>query len=66
MRALLYILSFLIWLVGIIVGIVIYTRGDPESKHVGMTCLILGILGVVLGWGLAALLYVLVLGFGGA
>ncbi len=48
-KFLLYALSLLIPLAGIIIGIVFTTRPDPESKGLGKTCLILGIASIVLG-----------------
>jgi bacteriorhodopsin len=47
-RWILYILSFLIWLVGLIAGIVLMTKDDEESKQVGKNCLISMIIGLVL------------------
>jgi hypothetical protein len=46
-------------LAGLIIGVIFISRPDPESKSLGQTCLILGIisfvlsccLGVVLGFG---------------
>jgi hypothetical protein len=51
MRALVYILSFLIPLAGIIIGIVFYVKPDPEMKRVGKNCIIIAI--VV--WAIAAI-----------
>jgi hypothetical protein len=65
MRVLFYILSLMIPLVGFIIGAICYTRPDPESKHVGKICIILAIVGILITVGLAAVLYVMVLGFGG-
>jgi hypothetical protein len=42
-KALFYILSILIPIVGIILGIVWMNDQDPEKKAVGKTCLIIGI-----------------------
>jgi FlaG/FlaF family flagellin (archaellin) len=64
MKILLYVVSFLIPLAGFIIGIIFYTRPDQQSKHVGKVCIIIGIIAMVLNVGLAALLYVMVLGFG--
>lgn len=63
-KVLLYLVSFLIPVAGIIIGIIFMTRPDPEEKQVGKICLILGILSILLSVGLAAVLYVMVLGFG--
>jgi len=48
LKIFLYLISFSIPIVGIIVGIVFMSRGDPESRSLGRTCLILGIISVVL------------------
>ena len=49
MKILFYILSFLIFIVGIIIGVIYYTKPDPESKHVGKMCIILAVVGVLVG-----------------
>lgn len=54
MKILFYILSFLIFIVGIIIGVIYYTKSDPESKHVGKMCIILAIVGVLI-WVLCAI-----------
>ncbi len=46
MKILLYLLSFLIPIVGFIIGAIYYTK--PETKEVGKMCIILGILSIVL------------------
>jgi len=46
-KILFYILSFLIFIVGLIIGLVYYTKDDPESKEVGKMCLILAAVGVL-------------------
>jgi CHASE2 domain-containing sensor protein len=43
-----YILSFIIWPVGIILGILYMRKPDPDCKAFGKMCLILGIVAVVL------------------
>ena len=48
MKFILYIASFFIPLVGIIAAIIFMSRKDPESKRLGQTCLILGIISFVL------------------
>jgi hypothetical protein len=53
MKALLYILSFMIPLAGVIIGIVFISRPDPESKSMGNIALILGIVSFVLNCCLA-------------
>lgn len=48
-KILLYIVSFIIPIVGIILGIVwMNAKGEPEKNSVGKTCLILGIIAFVL------------------
>jgi hypothetical protein len=49
MKILFYILSFLIPIVGIIIGVVYYSKADPESKHVGKMCIILAVVGILIG-----------------
>lgn len=65
MRALLYILSVMIPLAGFIIGAIYCTKPERVYRHVGKICLILGVVGILLSVVLAALLYVMVLGFGG-
>ncbi len=62
-RVLLYLVSFLVPVVGIILGIVFMVRADPEYKRMGKICLILGVVAIVVEIGLAVVLYVMVLGF---
>ncbi|MGG1676935.1 hypothetical protein ACIFOT_14445 [Neobacillus sp. NRS-1170] len=50
LKALLYIVSFFIPVVGIIIGIVWMTDHDPEKKSVGKTCIILGLIMIVLSF----------------
>jgi hypothetical protein len=64
-RILLYIMSLLIPIAGFIVGAIYYTKPEPEYKHVGKMCIIFGIVSIIVTFGLAALLYAMVLGFGG-
>ncbi len=47
-KILLYIVSFLIPIVGFIVGIIYYTKPEPELKQFGKMCLILGLISVLL------------------
>jgi predicted RNA-binding Zn-ribbon protein involved in translation (DUF1610 family) len=61
LKIVLYILSLLFWMVGIIVGVVFYTRPDPDSRHVGKVCIILGCVSIVLSIALTFLLYVIIL-----
>ncbi|MBU8914600.1 hypothetical protein BGM25_00880 [Bacillus sp. FJAT-29953] len=48
MKALLYILSFFIPIIGIILGIIWMNDQDMEKKAIGKTCLIIGIVSIVL------------------
>lgn len=64
MKILFYILSLIVPIAGFIIGIVYYSKGDPESKHVGKICIILAVVGILASVGFAAILYVMVLGFG--
>ncbi|MBI5001125.1 MAG: hypothetical protein HZB92_06320 [Euryarchaeota archaeon] len=48
LKYVLYILSFLFWPLGIIIGIVFMISNEPEKKQVGKMCIILAILSVVL------------------
>jgi len=66
MKILFYILSLMIPLAGFIIGIIYYSKQDPESKHVGKICIVLAVVGILASVGLAAILYVMVLGFGSA
>ncbi len=65
MKVLLYLASIFVWIAGVIIGIVFMAKDDPEYKRVGKICLILGIVSILLSVGLAAALYVMVLGFSG-
>ena len=47
LKIFLYLVSFSVPIAGIIIGIVFMSRGDPESRSLGRTCLILGIISVV-------------------
>jgi hypothetical protein len=47
-RVLLYILSFLIPIVGIILGIIWLNDQDPGKKAIGKNCLVFGIISIVL------------------
>ncbi|HDQ73943.1 MAG TPA: hypothetical protein ENN19_17880 [Chloroflexi bacterium] len=48
LKIILYLLSFFIPLVGVIIGLVFMSRPDPESKQMGQTCLILGVISIFL------------------
>lgn len=58
-----YILSFLIWIVGLVIGLVYYSKPDPESKHVGKMCLLFAAISVAVSISMSFLLYILVLGW---
>lgn len=47
-RVLLYILSFFIPVVGIILGVIWMNDQDPGKKLIGKNCLIIGIVSIVL------------------
>lgn len=64
MRALLYIVSFLVGIVGIVIGAIYMSREDEDHRHVGKICLIIGLFGVIITpIVLSAVLYLMVLGF---
>lgn len=57
MKIFLYLLSFFIPIIGFIIGAIYYTKPDPDFKHVGKMCIILGILSillVVICWAIVA------------
>ena len=56
-----YILSFLIWIAGLVIGLIYYTKPDPESKHVGKMCLLFTALGVAASIGASFLLWLTLL-----
>lgn len=47
MKVLVYLLSFFIPIVGFIIGIIFYTRPEPEQKEVGKMCIILALLSIL-------------------
>jgi hypothetical protein len=49
LKFILYVLSFCIPLVGIIVGIIFMSKGNPEASSLGKTCLIISIVAIVIG-----------------
>jgi hypothetical protein len=61
MKLLLYGISFFMPLAGLIIGVIFLSRPDPESKSLGQTCLIIGIVSMVL-WCCVSI----VIGFGPA
>ena len=63
LRIVLYILSLLIPIAGIIICVVFLTKSNPENKHVGKMCLILALVSVVLSVVLSLVLYIAILGF---
>jgi hypothetical protein len=46
LKILLYLLSFIIPIAGFIIGAIYYTK--PETKEVGMMCIILGVISIIL------------------
>ena len=46
-RWLLYIVSFMSTLVGVIVGVILMTQDDQESRDVGKNCIIAAVVGLV-------------------
>lgn len=48
LKFVLYAISFFIPLAGLIIGVIFLSRPDPESKSLGQTCLIVGIISFVL------------------
>lgn len=49
MKIVLYLLSFFIFIVGLIIGLIYYTKPDNESKEFGKMCLILALAGFLIG-----------------
>ena len=49
LKALLYLVSLFVPIVGIIIGIIFMSKGDPESNSLGKTCLIISIAMIVVG-----------------
>ena len=50
LKLVLYLISFLVPFVGIVIGIIFMSRGDPESKSVGRACMIISIAVIVISW----------------
>ena len=48
LKLILYALAFFMPVAGIILGVIYMSRPDPESKRLGQTCLIIGIVSMVL------------------
>lgn len=48
LKYVLYIISFLMPIIGIIIGIIFMISSEPEKKKVGKNCLILAIVSIVL------------------
>jgi hypothetical protein len=48
LKLILYLISFFIPLGGLIIGVIFLSRPDRESKSLGQTCLILGIISILL------------------
>jgi len=62
LRVLYYLLSFFIGIAGIIIGAIYMTKPDPDHKHVGKICLIIGIIGTIITpMLLSAVLYLMVI-----
>jgi len=55
LKFILYAISFFIPLAGLIIGVIFLSRPDPESKNLGQTCLIVGIISFVLSCCLAVM-----------
>lgn len=54
MKIFLYLLSFLIPIVGFIIGAIYYTKPEADYKHVGKMCILFGLLSIVIWvvcWG---------------
>lgn len=49
MKILLYIISFLFSIVGIIIGVYYMTKPEKDYQEVGKICLILALIGIVVG-----------------
>jgi hypothetical protein len=58
MKILLYIVSFLFSIVGIIIGVYYLTKSEQEYKDVGKICLVLALVGIVVGVLCSLALYV--------
>jgi hypothetical protein len=66
MRTLLYIISLLIPVAGIILGIIYYVKPDPELKRVGRNCILIAVIVWVSVAILSlAIIAVISIGFGG-
>jgi hypothetical protein len=65
-RAVLYILSLLIPIVGIIAGVIYLGKKDETSKHVGTLCIVLGVISIVVVAPVASsiILYLMVVDIG--
>jgi len=70
LKIFLYLASFSVPIVGIVIGLIFISRGDPESRSLGRTCLILGIISIVIaccvGVGFSLFPFLLALIEGGA
>ncbi len=49
LKILLYVLSFLIPLAGVIIGVIFYTRDSLEEKQFGKICIILAVVNIGIG-----------------
>jgi len=49
MKILLYLVSFFIPIIGLIIGFIYYSKQDPEFKNVGKTCILLALIPIIVG-----------------
>jgi hypothetical protein len=58
MTIILYLVAFFLWPLGILIGILWAGMGsDPEKKHIGKNCLMLGVIGAILEVILCAVVF---------
>jgi hypothetical protein len=48
-KFLIYLLSFIMPLVGLAIGMVYYLRPDADSRRFGKICLVIGVIAIILG-----------------
>lgn len=65
MRAVFYILSLIVPVAGIVIGAIYLANPSPQLKRVGKICLALAVVAILLAVGSSALLYLMVLNYGG-
>ena len=64
MRILYYVLSFFVGIAGIVIGAIYLSRPDPDYRHVGKICIIIGVFSTfIMPTILALILYIAVLRF---